>query len=109
MIRDRGAMKWTSMMLPEHVKMLREWKNDHYMKKNERDEQQWEEWNIKLYESMECSLYINISWEINRQEYTKIGKLVKYDHLVGMLHFVGEDAERFSCQVSSVFSVERVE
>lgn len=25
MLRDRGNMKWTAMMLPEHVKMLKEW------------------------------------------------------------------------------------
>jgi len=25
MLRDRGAKKWTAMMLPEHVKALREW------------------------------------------------------------------------------------
>lgn len=24
-LRDRGNMKWTAMMLPEHVKMLKEW------------------------------------------------------------------------------------
>ena len=25
MNRDRGTIKWNAMMLPEHVKMLREW------------------------------------------------------------------------------------
>ena len=25
MIRDRGKIKWTSMMLPEHVQLIREW------------------------------------------------------------------------------------
>ena len=25
MIHDRGRMKWVSMMLPEHVRLLREW------------------------------------------------------------------------------------
>lgn len=26
--RDRGTIKWTAMMLPEHVKLLREWNNE---------------------------------------------------------------------------------
>ena len=26
-IKDRGTIKWTAMMLPEHVQMLREWQN----------------------------------------------------------------------------------
>lgn len=25
MIQDRGSIKWTAMMLPEHVKLLREY------------------------------------------------------------------------------------
>ncbi|HEY4551210.1 MAG TPA: YolD-like family protein, partial [Bacillus sp. (in: firmicutes)] len=25
MIHDRGRIKWVSMMLPEHVRILREW------------------------------------------------------------------------------------
>ncbi len=29
MINDRGAMKWTSLMLPEHVERLRTMKQDH--------------------------------------------------------------------------------
>ena len=28
MIRDRGNLKWTSMMLPEHIKKLRVWVDD---------------------------------------------------------------------------------
>ncbi|TFI48759.1 YolD-like family protein, partial [Diaphorobacter sp. DS2] len=36
MIRDRGRIKWTSMMLPEHVKLLRDWaKEDTYEQKRE--------------------------------------------------------------------------
>ena len=27
-IRDRGKIKWTAMMLPEHVKELRQWQED---------------------------------------------------------------------------------
>lgn len=30
MNRDRGTIKWNAMMLPEHVKLLREWKAEDY-------------------------------------------------------------------------------
>lgn len=30
MIRDRGTIKWTAMMLPEHVQKIREWKKEAY-------------------------------------------------------------------------------
>ncbi|MEG0450638.1 MAG: YolD-like family protein [Lysinibacillus sp.] len=28
MLRDRGNIKWTAMMLPEHVQLLRRWEQD---------------------------------------------------------------------------------
>lgn len=32
--RDRGKIKWTAMMLPEHIYLLREWqKEDDYIPK----------------------------------------------------------------------------
>ena len=44
MIRDRGRIKWTSLMLPEHVKMLREWaREDEWEEEAELDEQRLEE------------------------------------------------------------------
>lgn len=43
-IRDRGAIKWTAMMLPEHVRLLRDWvKEDGYEEKPLLDEQKLEE------------------------------------------------------------------
>ncbi|WP_148795752.1 YolD-like family protein, partial [Rossellomorea marisflavi] len=46
MIRDRGKIKWTSMMLPEHVKMLRDWaEEDSFEKRRELDEQELEMMN----------------------------------------------------------------
>lgn len=32
MNKDRGVIKWTSMMLPEHLELLREYKNTDYIK-----------------------------------------------------------------------------
>lgn len=53
MIRDRGNIKWTSMMLPEHVKELREWKEeDGKNQKPELDEQKMEEMNDVICEAM---------------------------------------------------------
>lgn len=29
-IKDRGTIKWTAMMLPEHVQMLRDWQSEEH-------------------------------------------------------------------------------
>jgi YolD-like protein. len=45
MIRDRGRIKWSAMMLPEHVKMLREWaEEEKWEEEKTADEQTREEW-----------------------------------------------------------------
>lgn len=41
MIRDRGNMKWTAMMLPEHLVGIREWKQEQFYDKK-RDLTEWE-------------------------------------------------------------------
>ena len=64
MIRDRGTIKWTSMMLPEHVQSLKEALIDE--KKIEKpllDEQAIEEFELIICEAMEynntiaCEIY----------------------------------------------------
>ena len=49
MNKDRGVIKWTAMMLPEHVKLLREWQEeDSLVMQPELDEAQLEQININL-------------------------------------------------------------
>ncbi|WP_137791835.1 YolD-like family protein [Bacillus sp. E(2018)] len=58
MIRDRGNIKWTSLMLPEHVKELRRYINEEYHDVPEPtlDEQQMEEMNEVIMEAMEYNV-----------------------------------------------------
>ncbi|MGN4125950.1 YolD-like family protein [Lysinibacillus sphaericus] len=41
MIHDRGTMKWTAMMLPEHLVEIRKWKQEQFHEKK-RDLVEWE-------------------------------------------------------------------
>jgi hypothetical protein len=44
MNKDRGTIKWTAMMLPEHVQLLREWQQeDQFIKRPQLDEAQLEQ------------------------------------------------------------------
>lgn len=44
MLHDRGNMKWTSMMLPEHLVEIKKWKKEqHFDKKRELTEWELEE------------------------------------------------------------------
>lgn len=41
MIRDRGTMKWTAMMLPEHLMLLKAWKQE-MLTELPREHAEWE-------------------------------------------------------------------
>jgi hypothetical protein len=99
MIRDRGSIKWTSMMLPEHVKLLRDWvKEDQYKEKSEMDEQQLELMNDTLSEAMEFDQLVTITHYHNRNYEIVIGKIHYWDELSQKLHIVDrfEEVHRIS-------------
>jgi hypothetical protein len=92
MIRDRGRIKWTAMMLPEHVKMLRDWvKEDTYEEKKEMDEQQLERMNELLSEAMECDQLVTITHYHNQKYEMVIGKLHVVDRFEEVHHISIED------------------
>ncbi|MFC5712450.1 YolD-like family protein [Thalassorhabdus alkalitolerans] len=52
-IKDRGTIKWTAMMLPEHVELLKQLEHEQQkVKKPELDEQAWQEIEEKVCEAM---------------------------------------------------------
>ncbi|WP_432355558.1 YolD-like family protein [Sporosarcina sp. A2] len=65
MLRDRGKIKWTSLMLPEHIERLRAWQaEDALPTRSEPDEQQLEEWNYIIASAMEIHQAIAIThWQ----------------------------------------------
>ncbi|MBM7713715.1 hypothetical protein JOC94_000684 [Bacillus thermophilus] len=80
MIRDRGNIKWNSLMLPEHVKMLREWaKEDTWDAKGQLDEQKLEQLNLAAEEAMEFAKEVNITYFSHRQSKQIAGKIHYFD------------------------------
>ncbi|MGE7905585.1 YolD-like family protein [Peribacillus sp. NPDC094092] len=89
MIRDRGRIKWTSMMLPEHVKMLRDWVvEDGYETKRILDEQQLEEMNAVMGEAMEERKDVTIAHYEGKRYQLLIGRIHYYNESTQKLHIV---------------------
>lgn len=60
---DRGTMKWTSIMLPEHIDALNKmWEEQAYKEMPVLDEQQIAENNMLLQEALEKDLQIRIKY-----------------------------------------------
>ncbi|SDM84595.1 YolD-like protein [Fictibacillus solisalsi] len=82
MLRDRGSIKWTAMMLPEQVKALRQfdWEQEKKVKP-ELDEQQLEMMEETICEAMEHHLELCFTY-FDQEE---------FHLLIGKVHFVDVD------------------
>ncbi|MGJ7921261.1 YolD-like family protein [Neobacillus sp. LXY-4] len=106
MIRDRGRIKWTSMMLPEHVKMLRDWvKEDTYEYKKQLDEQQLEQMNETISGAMEFDQLVTISHYHSHNYEIVVGKIHYWDALGGKLHIVDRFEEVHQIKLTDIYDV----
>lgn len=82
MIKDRGAIKWTAFMMPEHVKLEKHyWMEQNKITKPELDEQQIEEINLKIESAMEFNEKLMFYYYINGEIRFIIGKVHYVDTL----------------------------
>lgn len=62
MLRDRGTIKWTSLMLPEHVELLKEmWQEDANVQKPELDSQEIDIMNQRLSHACHYKIPVRLS------------------------------------------------
>lgn len=82
MIRDRGRIKWNSLMLPEHVTMLRGWAAEEaHEQQKQLDEQKLEQLNEIANEAMAFGKEVTIVYFSNSQYEEIIGKIHSFDAL----------------------------
>ncbi len=80
MLHDRGNMKWTSLMLPEHLEEIKRWKKEQYFdKKRELTEWELEEIEQTIQRSFKMRKLIKLTlWDHNKLHY-EIGKITGTD------------------------------
>jgi hypothetical protein len=101
MIRDRGRIKWTAMMLPEHVKLLREWAHeDTFEEPKEMDEQKLEEMNSLLADAMEENKSLMVTHYRNKKYELVIGHIHYWDEFKQKIHIIDhfKDIHRISLE-----------
>ncbi|MBS4173373.1 YolD-like family protein [Bacillus sp. FJAT-49736] len=82
MIRDRGNKKWVSLMLPEHVKMLRDLAQENlYEQKKQLDEQQFELMDECVMEALETGNNVMVTHYYHHRHELLIGKIHRYNLL----------------------------
>lgn len=86
--RDRGIIKYSPFLMPEHRKMLKELREkEERIHHAHHDEQQYEEWNRIIFEEMEFASYLSIQYIHNYQLCCVIGRVHYYDQLNQTLRF----------------------
>jgi hypothetical protein len=106
MIRDRGRIKWVSMMLPEHIKLLRDWvKEDEYEEKKEMDEQQLEIMNMTLAEAIEFNQFVTITHYRNRNYQIVIGKIHYWDEMAQKIHIIDHFEEVHRIPITTIADI----
>ena len=93
MNRDRGNIKWNALMLPEHVKLLREWKaEDSKTEKPELTQWQLEEINNELQWAYEGKYPITVTYWQDEKLHTFTSVIAHYKQHEQKLYFTNNQA-----------------
>ncbi|MBS4217233.1 YolD-like family protein [Bacillus sp. FJAT-49711] len=91
MIRDRGRIKWNSLMLPEHVTMLRKWaEEDTYEEEKQLDEQRLEMLDEVASVAMEFGKKVMVIHFVDHHHEEVIGKIHYFDAINKEFRIVDE-------------------
>ncbi|KZE66849.1 hypothetical protein AWM68_19960 [Fictibacillus phosphorivorans] len=106
MIRDRGNIKWTAMMLPEHVKALRAFDSDQTKKeKPELDEQHLSLMEETISEAMAENLELCFTYFKSDDFHLYIGKVHYIDTYRKELRVMDFHEETFRLKLESLVDV----
>ncbi|WAA10493.1 YolD-like family protein [Fervidibacillus albus] len=107
MIRDRGRIKWTAMMLPEHVKLLREWaKEDEWEGKNELDGQMLEQMDAIVRKAQGNGETVTVRYYENHRYEKVTGRIDSFDILSKCLQIKDEQGRTYSISIALIDCIE---
>lgn len=107
MVRDRGNIKWNSMMLPEHVKLLKEYNED--LKKVEKpalDEQKYEEFNEVISRAAEEKITLEFTYYQKGKIKKLVGKINQMDSLKKEIHISSKAFNHQILELNDILEIE---
>ncbi|PYZ96475.1 hypothetical protein CR205_12200 [Alteribacter lacisalsi] len=85
--KDRGTIKWTSLMLPEHVRMLKEHQEAYFkVARPELDPQQLEEFERTVCEAMGLNRELAVTYWENGYHHQVYGYVHYINYVARKLH-----------------------
>ncbi len=107
MIKDRGNIKWTAMMLPEHVAMLRELKlSENKKSKPVIDEQQLEEMNNTIHLAITNKKIVNVTYFKDFDYKTINGIIQRFDLVLRSIRIITREENYVMIKLETIIAIE---
>jgi hypothetical protein len=106
-MRDRGSIKWTSMMLPEHKKMLSDlYEEQKHVTKPKLDEQKLEELNGIVQVAVGHALDVKVTFYRNHAFHSVTGQVAKMDGLLKAIWIIDDSCENHHVSLEDILNIE---
>ncbi|MFD2924147.1 YolD-like family protein [Halobacillus naozhouensis] len=104
--KDRGTIKWTALMMPEHVEMIQKlWKEDEGEEKKVLDESQVEENSFALQRAMNDGLPVELKYH-NGFKYISVKVKIKgLDPYTKKVRCAAPNKESLKVKFEDIFKV----
>lgn len=107
MIRDRGTIKWVSMMLPEHVKLLREYNESlENVEMPVLDDQKYEEFNEVICRAMAENIILQFTYYQKGKLKKLVGNIHYFDGLKRELRIISHTTEKCILKLEDIIEIE---
>lgn len=105
-LKDRGTIKWTSLMLPEHVERIKQLKKElNKVEKPEIDEQRLQEMEQIIAQAYAKNIPLAFTYWDDGFYKTASGKIGRIDHFAKQLHIKNSSLERFTIPFAHIVDV----
>lgn len=106
-MKDRGLIKWTAMMLPEHVQLLREWeKEDEKVTMPLLDDQALERYNDVVQEAVAKKRLVAITYLQDGIKQQLTGTIARLMPLEGRLDVRTKTGVDYRLLVGTILAIE---
>ncbi|SDQ55905.1 YolD-like protein [Virgibacillus subterraneus] len=106
MSKDRGTIKWASLMLPEHVKLLQDmWRDDYRMSRPVLDSQETEMLNAQILEAFEYKSAISVSIYSDGTVINRLGIITKLDSQTNNVILQLTDSTQITIAFDDILSI----
>ncbi len=110
LIKDRGTIKWTAMMLPEHVHELRElWEKDKKVPERSIDEQKIELIDYTIKSAMTANMKVKIIFYEGNTYIEKLGHIREVDPYTSILCLYTPQGQNLKIRMNRIIDVELTE